>query len=90
MTSTWGNHRRTRLPRPTLPTIEEEDEDDHQVQAQKFDLHRELDAYAREDTRPMYEEDEEMMEWDEETTLVALFQDECVNPPHICTCVSPS
>lgn len=69
------------LIRPTLPTIEEEDEEDeedvYQPQAPRFELHRELDAYIQ-------EEDTEMMEWDEETTLVALFQDECVALLPIC------
>ncbi|KAF7793251.1 hypothetical protein EIP86_004361 [Pleurotus ostreatoroseus] len=69
-----GSRRPQRI-RQTLPTIVEEDEEEEdvaQTHIPKHDVHRELDAYMRED-------DVEMMEWDEETTLVALFQDDATD-----------
>lgn len=62
--------------RPLLPTIhEEEDEEYDSGLHYDRDFHRELDSFGREieaETTQDYDE----MEWDEETTLVALLQDE--------------
>ena len=64
--------------KPALPTIQEEDEDEYASPHQNLDLHRELDAYGRDDIQKNRDLDEDLMDWDEETTLVALFQDEYV------------
>ena len=56
----------------------EEDEEEYVSSQQKFDLHQELDVYGREDRSKFRVDEDEMMDWDEETTLVALFQDEYV------------
>ena len=60
--------------KPLLPTIQEEDEEEYDVQHSKMDLYSALDAFGRDERA----HDEDIMEWDEETTLVALFQDELV------------
>lgn len=67
--------------RPNLPTIQEEDEEDpeHFKPRSRASWSRrtyECDAHAElEDLFDEVAEDDEM-DWDEETTLVALFQDE--------------
>ncbi|PSS31044.1 hypothetical protein PHLCEN_2v2376 [Hermanssonia centrifuga] len=71
-----SNQSRYLKARPLLPTIhEEEDEEYNSGLHYDRDFHRELDSFGREieaETTQDYDE----MEWDEETTLVALLQDD--------------
>ncbi|OBZ69325.1 hypothetical protein A0H81_10944 [Grifola frondosa] len=66
--------------RTRLPTIHEEPlEEDERAHENSYDLYQQLDALAREDARGIRrqesEDADEMMDWDEETTLVAMLQD---------------
>lgn len=66
-------NRYQRNKRPILPTILEEDEEEDVFVRPNRELYRELDKLEAQSND---EDDGDGMDWDEETTLVALLQDE--------------
>ena len=62
---------------PALPTILEEEEEEV-YHRPKRDIHKELDAIAKHK-----DQDDDDMDWDEETTVVALLRDEYVLPVNV-------
>ena len=63
------------LSKPLLPTIEEEEEEDYVAQRSDYDSRSNQSVYGRDEKRVARGRDDEM-DWDEESTLISLFQDE--------------
>lgn len=76
-----------RSPNKLATIVESPHEEDEGVEEQRAslepsrDLHRAIDALGREDGRlgRIQDSEDEEMEWDEETTLVAMLQDKSVS-----------